>query len=664
MKKGTKKCLWLGLLSACMMGAFVLAGCGDDVDDFTPVSKNRGYDYAVTSPSGLSEYPCNEMREGRDAVVGRDKDMYTCIFDRTDSVYLWAGKSDTLTAKGREFVREESSSSEESSDSESSSSRNSSSSYSSSYSSSSYSSSYSSSSSRSSSSSYSSSSMRSSSSMSSSSSQAVVYDTKSFAVVSKEDFFNPDIDYGTMTDPRDGKVYRTVDVGPYTWMAENLNFVDSSKYALHKKNVRCYNDEEKNCDLLGRLYERAAAMNDERCVFKGPCKLGDGPIQGVCPDGWHIPLRSEAGYIVSLVLSSAKKVRSSKGWGNSSVSIEPGLDLYGLSFIGAGEFVGTEYEARGEYTHVWTYVDSLPQFYLLIMGEEDAILVRDYNIKELFYPVRCVKDYVVTSSSSSRMSSSSVSSSSLSSSSVPPSSSSAKSSSSVSSSSESSSSMSSSSTFDKTVLFNANASYGEMTDSRDGQTYRTLYIAGHTWMAENLNFADVSKLPILDGNSYCYDDDPDECAVSGRLYSREAALNDSRCTCYNGTCPTMSGNVQGVCPSGWHIPSKSEAEQLVNSVGNLYANKLNSTYGWETGYKGENSTGMSFVGSGVYRRQTGYTTFEGKGKYTSLWVYDASLPNESWYLLDSGKGTAGSGLVAVMDDAEYDPFFPVRCVKD
>jgi uncharacterized protein (TIGR02145 family) len=125
----------------------------------------------------------------------------------------------------------------------------------------------------------------------------------------------------------------------------------------------------------------------------------------------------------------------------------------------------------------------------------------------------------------------------------------------------------------------------------------------------------------------------------------------------------MSGNVQGICPSGWHIPSKSEAEQLANLNGNQ-ASSLNSSYGWNADHRGNNSTGMSFVGTGVYQRQTGYVGFKGKGNYTNLWVYDASTPNENWYLMDIGKGASGNGIIAIMDEAGYDPFYTVRCVKD
>ncbi|MBO4436071.1 MAG: hypothetical protein J5791_04185 [Fibrobacter sp.] len=856
------------LIVAGSLFAFLLAACSDD-DDFSPVSRDRGYDYAYTSTKGLSETPCNEKREGREAVIGRDKDRYECRFDRADSIYIWVGEYDTLTAEGREFSRPESSSSsdEESSDSEGSSSsvRGSSSSEESSssrYSSSSYSSSR-----------YSSSSLK--------------QDGNSLGLESKEDLFNPDIDYGTMTDPRDGKVYRTVVVNGLTWLAENLNFYDTTDYPLSKRS-HCYNDDEKNCELLGRLYARDAVMNDRHCSFGELCDLGLGPVQGICPDGWHIPTKVEVEGLISFVgKNNAREIMSVNGW---SSSISPLRDTYGLSFAGEGNVSGTEFVALGWYGHTWIYVASISQNYFVIQGVENYLFLNDYSDKEVyvatrcikgegvvpssssvssssemssssserfskmdvepllneqgeqfnpainygtmkdsrdgktyrtvvvngqtwmaenlnysghsigesfcfnldttfckFYgrlysrsaamnsnscsylgrcelgnkqiqgvcpsgwhipsyaeaeslmvfvnkngaalrsakgwaqridpgldtyglsfvaagaiwpnnngpdfsymgtstdmwlyeqstnntglsiegsndkvsifgfttfaihiPVRCISNKAPASSSSAKSSSSSVSSSSVSSSS-------AKSSSSVSSSSVSSSSEESSSSFDKTVLFNSSLSYGEMTDGRDGKTYKTIDVDGKTWMAENLNFADSSTHPLLKGNNRCYDDDPGECAAFGRLYSREAALNDSKCTCHNEACPSTSGTAQGVCPDGWHIPSKSEAQQLENSV-NQSSNKLKSSYGWNGGKAGTNEKGTSFTGTGAYRRENGIGEFKGKGDYTNVWVFDVSNPKDLDYLM-----VLGGGLVMFANEGESDPFFPIRCVKN
>ena len=139
-------------LAGLTLGSLLFTACGDD-DSFSPIAKDRGYDYAYTSAKDLSKTPCDSMRKGREAVIGRDKDLYECIFDEQDSVYLWASEDDTLTATGKEFVREDGPSSSEEEDDSSSSRASSSSEDEDESSSSQSSSSYSSSSSRSSSSS-------------------------------------------------------------------------------------------------------------------------------------------------------------------------------------------------------------------------------------------------------------------------------------------------------------------------------------------------------------------------------------------------------------------------------------------------------------------------------------------------------------------------------
>ena len=261
MKHSVLRCL-PGLCPLTAATAFFTA-CGDD--DFAPVSRNRGYDYAFTSTKEFAEYPCNDVREGREAIVGRDKDSYYCEFDSRDSVYIWIGDTDTLTAEGREFHRAESSSS----------------------------------------------SYRSSSSY------------------SYEEVFNPDIDYGPMTDPRDGKTYRTVVVNGQLWMAENLNYSGNNV-----GKAPCYNNRDSLCAQFGRLYSRDAAMDDSRCEYLSSCDLGEGPIQGICPDGWHIPTVEEMEDLVNFVGDYAPRYKSM----GSTWSYNDGTDTYGLSFLGAGNW--------------------------------------------------------------------------------------------------------------------------------------------------------------------------------------------------------------------------------------------------------------------------------------------------------------------------------------
>ena len=552
--------------SALIVAAVLLVACGDD-DSFSPVSRDRGYDYAYTSASDLSKTPCNEVREGREAVIGRDKDRYECRFDRADSVYIWVGYDDTLSAEGRVFHRAESSSSSEE---KSSSSRNSSSSCSSSYSSSS---------------------ARSSSSVSSSSS----YPSSGISCIgfldsleSNEVFFNPDIDYGTMTDPRDGKTYRTVNVNGKIWMAQNLNFIDSVHYPLSKEYSKCDKDNEKNCDLLGRLYERAGAMNDERCVYKSQCNLGSAPVQGICPDGWHMPSEAEAQSLVTFIgRDNATKVMSTNGWGNDCTGRINGEDIYGLSFVGTGSWNPKDgYRSKGLYSQAWIYANATTQYYLLIRGSEGEFYVNTYSDYELYYPVRCLMDDPATSSSS--ISSSSVSSSSVSSSSYFP--------------HDKPSSAIEFNITTKDDIFNPEIDYGEMTDPRDGKKYKTVEFNGQTWKAENLNYADSTESIVIEGNTHCYDDDERNCELFGRFYNRTAAMNDDICI-PGARCNLGDAPVQGICPDDWHIPSWDEANELVE-ISNGHHDYVRSANGWGNGEEimtpGLDIFGLSFVGIGSY----------------------------------------------------------------
>lgn len=115
---------------------------------------------------------------------------------------------------------------------------------------------------------------------------------------------------------------------------------------------------------------------------------------------------------------------------------------------------------------------------------------------------------------------------------------------------------------------------GTMTDSRDNQMYRTVTIGTQTWLAENLNFDTNS-------GSLCYNNVADSCAKYGRLYDWATAMNID--SLYNNSLWNSNAvNHQGICPTGWHLPSATEWDALFNAVGGgqIAGTKLKSSIGW------------------------------------------------------------------------------------
>jgi uncharacterized protein (TIGR02145 family) len=95
-----------------------------------------------------------------------------------------------------------------------------------------------------------------------------------------------------------------------------------------------------------------------------------------------------------------------------------------------------------------------------------------------------------------------------------------------------------------------------------GWTYKTVIIGTQCWLKRNLNIGTeiLSSAGNQTNNSviekYCYDDDPQNCFVYGGLYQWDEMMQ------YTATPGT-----QGICPSGWHIPTDAEWDILQGYLG-------------------------------------------------------------------------------------------------
>ena len=217
-------------------------------------------------------------------------------------------------------------------------------------------------------------------------------------------------------------------------------------------------------------------------------------------------------------------------------------------------------------------------------------------------------------------------------------------------SSKSSSSQRSVSSSSNKVTEPVEVTVGSMKDSRDGHTYKTVTIGSQTWMAENLNYETA--------NSYCYNDNASNCTKYGRLYSWAAAVGRSESDCgYGYACPLPSGNIQGVCPSGWHLPTRTEWNTLFNAVGGytVAGTKLKSTSGWYNSGNGTEAFSFSALPAG-YRDDLGYS-YEGFSAY--FW---SSTEYGSYYAYIMYLGYYNDD--AYLDGSFKNYGFSVRCLQD
>ena len=213
---------------------------------------------------------------------------------------------------------------------------------------------------------------------------------------------------------------------------------------------------------------------------------------------------------------------------------------------------------------------------------------------------------------------------------------------------------------------NPDISYGEMADARDGQLYKTVQIGEQVWMAENLNFAYQP-----DTASFCYGFSADSCAKYGRLYLWSAAMDSAGafssagkgCGYDASPCAADTATVvRGVCPEGWHLPSREEFRILFETVGgkNVAGTALKSTSGWND-FGGESGNGTGSYGFSALPAGTrvNYGDFSYAGSRAYFWSATESNSYSAYYMslyYNYGDATLDA---YVKDDARS-----VRCLRD
>ena len=221
--------------------------------------------------------------------------------------------------------------------------------------------------------------------------------------IDKDYVLSPKHEYGTVTDPRDGKVYKTIAAEGMVWMAQNLDFrgyvdnslEDSSLVENMKDKYACYKDSAEYCDVCGTLYDIHAIMN-----INGGIDMSNPYIireyiqrnhQGICPEGWHVPTQAEIKHFLST--SRPEYIASRFGW-ESDLFTGRFADQYGLSVMPCGYKEKGAFDGVGYKTYI-AALDSPDVNINLILFNETVEMYLDvdaYLHEGALVSVRCVKN--------------------------------------------------------------------------------------------------------------------------------------------------------------------------------------------------------------------------------------------------------------------------------
>jgi uncharacterized protein (TIGR02145 family) len=168
-------------------------------------------------------------------------------------------------------------------------------------------------------------------------------------------------------------------------------------------------------------------------------------------------------------------------------------------------------------------------------------------------------------------------------------------------------------------------------DTRDGNTYKTVRIAGVTWMAENL------KYNVPGNGTTWFDNDKNNMLRYGALYNWNTAMK--------------------VCPDGWHLPTGMEFRNLLDYYEIEEA--------WEKTESGPASFRIQLAGMQDYEGT--FTELDESGYYWTSTEYDKDASEYFSYLVINGKPVIDISRRSDISDihgAEKSSKYSVRCVKN
>jgi uncharacterized protein (TIGR02145 family) len=186
----------------------------------------------------------------------------------------------------------------------------------------------------------------------------------------------------------------------------------------------------------------------------------------------------------------------------------------------------------------------------------------------------------------------------------------------------------------------------------DGNIYNAITIGNQTWLKENIksiHYSDGTVIP----DAVSYDNISTNADIYGRLYTWDAAMNNS-----------TEESAQGVCPCGWHIPSHAEWKILENNLGGAIVAggkmKHEGMQFWKIPNTGaNNSSGLTILPGGEYDANITPNKFNLLKEYAVFWTsteVSVTKARERYLAYNDAKSSVYDWYKVMK--------YSIRCVQD
>jgi uncharacterized protein (TIGR02145 family) len=213
------------------------------------------------------------------------------------------------------------------------------------------------------------------------------YDDKQLLSFCNDTMYDPEKEFCSKRGDAVEGVLGKVKIGQQTWMAKNVNY--------ETENSKCGGEnetEEGDCTKYGRLYTWADAMGET--------------AQGICPDGWHLPSKTDWERLIATVDSSDNE-KNNAGLhlkANSALWIDyedadnvtqsgAGDDTFSFTALPAGRYSMEKFLFSGEAAYFWsaTGAGSNSAYYMALMNDSDEAVIGSIG-KDYMFSVRCLQN--------------------------------------------------------------------------------------------------------------------------------------------------------------------------------------------------------------------------------------------------------------------------------